>query len=42
MEQLFDKEGSRNRQRVTEIKHYIELQQDELEDWLNADVNSEQ
>ena len=31
---LVDQELTRNRQRVMEIKHYIELQEEELEDWL--------
>ena len=41
MDDLASKEGSRNRQRIMEIKHYIELQQEEFEDWLNAGVTTE-
>ncbi len=36
MDGLVDQELARNRQRVMEIKHYIELQEEELEDWLNS------
>ena len=41
MDELSDKELARNRQRVMEIKHYIELQEEELEDWLNSGTTAD-
>ena len=35
LDDIMDKEAARNRQRVTEILQYIELQREDLEDWLN-------
>ncbi len=42
MDDLTTKESSHNRQRVMEIKHYIELQQEVLEEWLNTGQTTEQ
>ncbi len=41
MDDLTTKESSHNRQRVMEIKHYIELQQEVLEEWLNTGQTTE-
>ena len=36
LDDIVQKEYKRNRQRVTEITQYIDLQHEELEDWLSG------